>query len=146
MKRVGVSMICAVALGFAAAACGSRGTGTVSHRYVGTLPAADGPGIVYDLTLSGPAGDSLVRGDFSLTMTYIEGDKGRDVSFESAGRWTTLRGIPDDAEAVVLRLISSERLHPDTLHFLSFGDRLELLGMDLQRVRTGVNHTLVLKE
>ena len=58
--------MCAALAALGAMACGgNKGaqtdavSDTVSRRYVGTLPAADGPGIVYDLTLVNPAEDSL---------------------------------------------------------------------------------------
>ena len=62
--------------------------------YKGVLPAADCPGIVYDLTL---IGDSV----YSLDMTYIEGIDGKDVTFSSTGNVDyTHQG---DKRAVILK-------------------------------------------
>ena len=47
--------------------------------YVGKLPAADGPGVIYELAIEK---DSL----YVLKTTYIEAVDGRDTTFVSKGR------------------------------------------------------------
>lgn len=142
MKRLlFYAVLAAVAMTVIASAC-SDSTRETSCRYVGTFPAADGPGILYDLKLIRPAGDSATAGDFALTTTYLEAENGRDAVFDWAGQWTTLLGIPGDATAQVYRLVVPEQ--PDTMYFLDLGNRLELLGEGLQRPRLGSLYTLVL--
>lgn len=47
----------------------------INERYTGMLPAADGPGIDYDLTIVRQEG--VTRGVYALVTTYIEGENGR---------------------------------------------------------------------
>lgn len=135
------AVLAAVAMTVIASAC-SDSTQSTSQRYVGTFPAADGPGILYDLKMIRPAGDSVTAGDFALTTTYLDAENGKDAAFDWTGQWTTLQGIPTDASARVYRLVAAEQ--PDTLYFLDLGDRLELLGEGLQRAQLGPLYTLVL--
>ena len=151
MRRILLRPICAALAALGAMACGgNKGaqtdavSDTVSRRYVGTLPAADGPGIVYDLTLVNPAEDSLA-GDFRLSMTYLEAENGQDAKFDSEGRWTALRGIPGDSSAVFFQLVETG-VRPDTTAFLDLGDSVVLLGAGLQRAQSGLNYTLTLTE
>lgn len=134
------AILAAVAMTVIASAC-SETSRPVSQRYVGTLPAADGPGIVYDLTLNPTVGDSTT-GRYVLSMTYREAEQGRDMCFDSKGDWTLLRGIPDDSTALFYRLIeASDR--PDTTDFLYLGDSVMLLGTGLRRPQSALNYTLV---
>ena len=79
-----------------AAAASAQATDTAAlgpemlRTYEGLLPAADGPGIRYELTLENRehSGD----GTYRLAMTYLEAENGRDTTFFSSGRWGTLRG------------------------------------------------------
>ena len=61
----------------------------INERYTGMLPAADGPGIDYDLTIVRQEG--VTRGVYALVTTYIEGENGRDAIFTETGRFVTLR-------------------------------------------------------
>ena len=151
MKKILFSSVCAAMAVLGTVACGSgngtqanAGSDTVSRRYVGTLPAADCPGIVYDLTLVNPAEDSL-GGDFRLSMTYLEAENGQDAKFDSEGRWTALRGIPGDSSAMFFQLVETG-VRPDTTAFLDLGDSVVLLGAGLQRAQSGLNYTLTLTE
>lgn len=151
MKKILLTSVYAAAMIFGMTACGGdraakteTATDTVSRRYVGTLPAADGPGIVYDLTLIDPAGNSSA-GDFRLSMTYLEAENGKDMRFDSEGEWTIKQGISGDSSAVFYRLVESG-LHPDTTDFLDLGDSVVLLGPGLQRVQSQLNYTLIRTE
>lgn len=151
MKRVAVlGSFLLLALALELAACGNGGErsaeaqDTVSRRYTGTIPAADGPGIVMDLTLRNVAGDSLA-GDFALSMTYLEAEDGKDVMFDEAGVWSAVKGIPADAGAVYYRLVA-EGERPDTMNFLWLGDSVVMLGAGLERAPSGLNYTLGLQE
>lgn len=62
----------------------------INERYTGMLPAADGPGIDYDLTIVRQEG--VTRGVYALVTTYIEGENGRDAIFTETGRFVTLQG------------------------------------------------------
>lgn len=149
MKKV-VVLGSFVLLALGLAACGNGGKkaaeaqDTVSRRYVGTVPAADCPGIVMDLTLRNAAGDSLA-GDFALSMTYLEAEDGKDVTFDEAGAWSALKGVPADGAAVYYQLVGAGD-RPDTMNFLWLGDSVVMLGAGLERAPSGLNYTLVLQK
>lgn len=106
--------------------------------YEGVLPAADGPGIRYRLTLLGKerSGD----GTFRLTTTYLEAEQGEDRSFRSRGRWRTLRGTADDSDATVLQLEPDDSTDP--VDFLYMTDSLEMLGSGRTRIESSLDYTL----
>ncbi|MDR2936748.1 MAG: copper resistance protein NlpE [Rikenellaceae bacterium] len=108
-------------------------------RYVGLIPAADCPGIRYDLTLWNQAfsGDGV----YALVMTYIESDDGRDISFYYSGRWGTLRGDVDDPDASICQLYDNERSQ-DTYLLRRGTDSLTLLTNDRQRIDSPLNYTI----
>lgn len=146
MKRVVVlGSFLLLAMGLAACGNGGKkaasGQDTVARRYVGTIPAADGPGIVMDVTLRNAAADSTA-GDFTMSMTYLEAEDGKDMTFNSAGSWSALKGIPADAGAVYYRLIEPGD-RPDTTNLLWLGDSVVMLGAGLERIPSGLNYTLV---
>lgn len=149
MKKVLLSSVCVAALALGMVACGNgkradKASDTVSRHYVGTLPAADGPGIVYDLTLYNLYEDSL-SGDFALSMTYLEAENGKDAKFNSEGKWTAVKGIPGNRSAVYYQLIESG-VQPDTTNFLFLGDSVVLLGNGLQPAQSNLNYTLILED
>lgn len=149
MKKVLLSSVCAAALALGMVACGNgkradKASDTVSRHYVGTLPAADGPGIVYDLTLYNLYEDSL-SGDFAMSMTYLEAENGKDAKFNSEGQWTAVQGIPGNQSAVYYQLIESG-VQPDTTNFLFLGDSVVLLGNGLQPAQSNLNYTLILED
>lgn len=72
-----------------------------STVYQGTIPAADGPGITYELAL---ANDTSLG--FRLTRTYLEAQDGKDQTFVSNGR----------AERIV------KEVDGDSLRFLQFNE------------------------
>ena len=111
------------------------------RTYEGLLPAADGPGIRYELTLENRehSGD----GTYRLAMTYLEAENGRDTTFFSSGRWGTLRGTDDDPDATVYQLnIGDTTLNQ--INFLSYPDSLIMLGADMKRAESKLNYTLKL--
>ncbi len=148
MKRTIVWGACwALALGMWS--CGDAGSrakvaadaeDTLSRRYVGTIPAADGPGITMDLTLKQPA-DSM-SGEYVLSMTYLEAVDGQDRTYLSLGTWSTERGIPADSAAVYYRLVESSPW-ADTLNFLYLEDSVMLLGTDLSKPVSKLNYSLI---
>lgn len=147
MRKLLFGSVCMLALGLTA--CGGNGAATseetsadtVSRRFVGTTPAADCPGIVWDLTLRNPAADSL-GGDFALSMTYLEADNGKDMTFSSAGEWSVQQGIAGDPMAVRYQLVEPGPQGPDTSDYLFLGDSVVMLDADMARIPNGLNYTL----
>ncbi len=114
-----------------------------SHTYEGLLPAASGPGIRYSLTVWSRqhSGD----GTFSLTMTYIEAENGKDQSFSYTGKRFTQRGIPGDNDATVWQLVTDDK--KDIFNFLYEDEQtLTLLNDKFEKSSSGLNYTLKLVE
>lgn len=125
--------------GHATASSAPSASGDSTFRvYEGVLPAADGPGIRYRLTLLGKehSGD----GTFHLTTTYLEAEQGEDRSFLSQGRWRTLRGTADDSDATVLQLAPDDSTA--CVDFLYMTDSLEMLGSGQTRIVSPLDYTL----
>lgn len=154
MKKVFILSTLA-AFGLFTVSCGSgvkktavAASDTVVRQYAGTIPAADCPGIVYDVTLMNVPGDSL-SGDYVLSMTYLEAEDGKDVRFNSAGSWSALTGIPADSTALVYQLVelsAQPGAVGDTTNFLFLGDSIVMLGAGMQRIPSELNYTLMLEE
>lgn len=135
------AVLAAVAMTVIASACTTQNKiEKLGRHYVGTLPAADGPGILYDLTLT-PTLDDSTTGHYVLSMTYREAEQGRDMRFDSKGHWVLLRGIPGDSTALFYRLVETAD-RPDTTDFLYLGDSVMLLGAGLQRPLSPLNYVL----
>ena len=117
----------------------SLGMWTTS-RYEGILPAADCPGILYQLALRHRqhSGD----GSFLLRLTYLEAENGRDVAFVYTGKRLTQRGTPEDPDATVWQLIADQG--EDVYNFLQEkdGQSLTLLDRDFRKSRLPLNYTL----
>lgn len=110
-----------------------------SYTYEGLLPAASGPGIRYSLTVRSHqhSGD----GTFSLTMTYIEAEDGKDQSFSYTGKRFTQRGIPGDNDAIVWQLVTDDK--KDIFNFLYEDEQtLTLLNDKFEKNSTGLDYTL----
>ena len=99
--------------------------------YKGILPAADCPGIVYDLTL---IGDSA----YTLNMTYLEGIDGKDVTFSSTGNVDYTR--QGDKRAVILKPSTDEV----ATYFLVINDStLRMVNDSLQEIPNNLNYDLI---
>lgn len=107
---------------------------------LGTFPAADGPGIVYDLTLFYQQDSD--DGVYEMDATYLEAENGQDKTFSSTGKRQVKHGTPNDSEAVVYELIPSDGSM--TFYFQAEGDSLTLLNQELQKAASDLNYTLIL--
>ena len=156
MKRV--VFACIISLFFVA--CGTRGDrqqesasirdslvidkqlGPVVERvYAGLLPAADGPGIDYKLTLWNQKYSGT--GVYELSMTYLEAANGKDTTFVTSGHWITLRGDAEHNDATVYQLSPRDSLN--RMNFLYKGNTLTLLNRNMEHPVSGLNYTLKLK-
>lgn len=111
----------------------------IERYYEGVLPAADGPGIRYDLTLWNQ--EFSGTGVFSLDMTYLEAVGGKDTTFNSEGRWYTLRGDAENADATVFQLVPFGTTD-QPVNFLMHDDSLTMLNGEFERAASGLNYTL----
>lgn len=109
--------------------------------YKGTLPAADGPGARYELTLNG-AGTNNEDG-YSLIITYLEAKAGKNVSYTSRGKKEVMQQKGDGKEER-----NAYKLIPDNgespLYFLVVNDTtLRLVNENLQEAASGLNYDLI---
>lgn len=111
------------------------------RTYEGMLPAADCPGIRYTLTIKNReySGD----GTFALTMTYLEAEDGKDVSFSSTGKRYTLKGVPGNDNATVWQLVPDDG-DSNTNLLVDTDSTLTLLGADFKKPDSGLNYTIKL--
>lgn len=123
----------------------SEGTGELQTRvYSGILPAADCPGIVYNITLYNyeHSGDGV----FKARLTYLEAENGKDVSLEFCGRQYTLRGNAVDNDATVFQFVPfAGEKHKENMNFQLKGSDLEMLGRDMKPIESKLNYTLKLQ-
>lgn len=112
----------------------------IQKKYKGTVPAADGPGIVYDLTLFYQQDGN--DGVYELDATYLEAENGQNQTFASTGKRQVKKGTPADANAVVYELIPSDGTM--IFYFQAEGDSLTMLNQELQKAASDLNYTLKL--
>lgn len=105
--------------------------------FAGTLPCADCPGVVAELTLVRKA-SGWAEGRYLLKRTYL----GRPAAPQvTTGDWTTLRGDAADPDAVVYELDPDARSHWG--EFLKRGEaRLQALDPDLKALPPGLPQRL----
>ena len=107
---------------------------------VAEAAAADGPGIVYDLTLFYQQDSD--DGVYELDATYLEAENGKDQTFTSTGKRQVKKGTPADASAVIYELIPSDGSM--VFYFQAEGDSLTMLNQELQKAASDLNYTLKL--
>ena len=108
--------------------------------FEGVLPAASCPGIRYQLTVRhrSYSGDGV----YHLAMTYLEAEKGKDVTFESIGKRLTQRGTSEDSDATVWQLIDDNGKHEANFVYEPMNQTLTLLTKDFKRIESKLNYTL----
>lgn len=113
----------------------------IESSYEGILPAADCPGIRYSLTVR--SAEHSGDGRFTLEMTYLEAEDGKDVTFTIEGDRFTQRGTPDDNDAVVWQLVPDDASEGRyNLLCEDGGERLTMLDADFRRIDSELNYTL----
>lgn len=137
-----ILIIITIALLGACAGAETQNQKIIQRHYEGLLPAADCPGIIFKLDLANP--EFSGNGEYKLSMTYIEAEDGKDLTFHSKGKMFTLRGDATDINATVYQLI--EEGVNDTMNFLYMGDSLIMITKNFERVDSGLNYTLKLKQ
>ena len=108
-------------------------------RFVGVLPCADCAGIRTQLRLVAARGSGQPT-RYEATETYIATRDG-DRTYERSGRWTILRGSPDDANATIYQLDYDQ---PQAArNFLKVGDQeLRLLDHEQRDIQSLFPHSL----
>lgn len=109
--------------------------------YEGLLPAADGPGIRYVLTLNmfTDANDTT----YTLDMTYLDADgKGKDETFTLAGKPQMIRKTVENKQKSALKLAPNDGSEP--VYFVIANDTtLTLSNEGLEEVVSNLNYNIV---
>lgn len=111
-----------------------------TFRYEGVLPAADGPGIRYRLTVQLPVDGT--QGTYSLAMTYLEANNGKDETYDTVGTLYILRDATSQPGAIVWQLDPDPK--DDRMNFLveEGGKKITLLNSEMKKSDTDLNYTL----
>lgn len=109
-------------------------------QYEGVLPAADCPGIKYQLYIKHRehSGD----GSFLLRMTYLEGENGKDVVYSYTGKRHSLRGIPKNPNAIVWQLVPDNDDSKYNLLYDAREQTLTFLNNQFEPVNSELNYKL----
>ena len=112
----------------------------IEEHYTGLLPAADCPGIDYQLYVRHRehSGD----GQFLLQLTYLEADNGKDAAYTYMGRRYTLRGTPDNNDATVWQLVSDNGKNTFNFLYGADGRTLTLLNSRLETPKSELDYSL----
>lgn len=109
--------------------------------YEGLLPAADGPGIKYVLSLdeAGPDRES----NYTLVTTYLEAEgPGKDMSFTSKGKKKVIRKNVNNQKKTAFKLTPNDGDEP--VYFVVMNDStLRLVNESLQEAANGLNYDIV---
>jgi copper homeostasis protein (lipoprotein) len=102
--------------------------------FSGVLPCADCIGIRTELTL-------YTRNAFTLEQTYL-GTKDGDRTFQSSGRWTTLRGTTADKDATVFYQLNPDK-PAEARYFLKISENeIKMLDREQREIQTKANYSL----
>ena len=108
-----------------------------SVYYVGTIPEADGPGIVYKIALANDATNG-----FLLTATYLEAEDGQNKTFRNVGTMDIVKQTINDQEVTFYRFPAADSV--DTEIFKVIDDNtLRKVNSDFEEAATaGLNYDL----
>ncbi len=110
----------------------------VEHQYEGLLPAADGPGIQYDLSLF--AQENSKKGVFDLNTTYKSAENGKDKSFQTVGNYEITEKKEKNKKEIIYELKPLDGT--DAIYFILNGENLTLLDRDKKEIISTHNYTL----
>lgn len=115
----------------------------VTETFVGLLPAADGPGINYEVSLTHY--EKLNNGVFEMVTTYIDAEgRGEDRTFRTYGRYATMIGTGDNDTELYVRMVPFDGGENYNFVIDPGNNALTMLGNDLKRAKdSNQNYTLV---
>ena len=109
--------------------------------YEGTLPAADGPGIDYVLTLN--AATDGVDTAYTLDMTYLDAEgQGQNKTFTSKGKQQTVHKVVNKKPVTAVKLTPKDGEAP--MYFVVVNDTtLRLVNDSLQEAVSDLNYDII---
>ena len=113
----------------------------MTEVFEGTLPAADGPGIDYVLTLN--AATDGVDTVYTLDMTYLDAEgKGKNKTFSSKGKQQTVHKVVNKVPKKAVKLSPSNGDAP--MYFVIVNDTtLRLVNDSLQEAVSDLNYDII---
>ena len=140
-----------LAAGVSFAACQNNGktaanagandsTVTDSVVYEGTVPAADGPGIKYQLACVSDSSKG-----FRLTTIYLQAENGKDQTSESKGKYEVVKKTVAGKEGTFYKLPASDGSGETILKVVN-DSTLRLVNSDFQEATSKLNYDLKLKK
>jgi len=108
----------------------------LTERFEGTVPAADGPGIFYQVVLMRYQDND--SGIFHMRQTYIDSMTDSDVSFDTYGRFIISRKNGER----VLRLTPFEEYDEVVNFAMDSGSSITMLDLQMNRIQSSHNYTL----
>ena len=113
----------------------------LTEVYEGTLPAADGPGIQYVLSVDsvGPDGES----GYTLVTTYLDAEgPGKNKSFTSKGKKEVIQKDVDNKKKTAIKLTPNDGDTP--VYFVVVNDTtLRLVNDSLQEAVSDLNYDII---
>ncbi|MCD8042505.1 MAG: copper resistance protein NlpE [Tannerellaceae bacterium] len=113
----------------------------VEAHYEGVLPAADGPGIRYNLDIWKQENSN--DGVFWLSTTYLGGENEDDHSFISEGRLSITNRNYDGNSEIIYSLAPLDGSTP--LYFVVDGEDLTMLDRQMGHISSNTNHNYTLQ-
>ena len=109
--------------------------------YEGVLPAADGPGIDYVLTLN--AATDGVDTTYTLDMTYLDAEgQGKNKTFSSKGKQQTIQKVVNKKPTKAVKLTPNDGEAP--MYFVIVNDTtLRLVNDSLQEAVSDLNYDII---
>ena len=113
----------------------------LTEVYEGTLPAADGPGIQYVLSVDsvGPDGES----GYTLVTTYLDAEgQGKNKSFTSKGKKQVIKKTVNNKQKTAYKLTPNDGDAP--VYFVVVNDTtLRLVNDSLQEAVSDLNYDII---
>jgi len=110
----------------------------MTEVYAGTLPAADGPGIDYVLTLN-----AAIDTTYTLDMTYLDAQgQGQNKTFTSNGKQQTIHKVVNKKPVTAVKLTPKSGEAP--MYFVIVNDTtLRLVNDSLQEAVSDLNYDII---
>ena len=114
----------------------------MTEVYAGTLPAADGPGIDYVLTLN--AATDGVDTTYTLDMTYLDADgQGKNKTFTSKGKQQTVHKVVNKKPVTAVKLTPKDG-NDEPIDFVIVNDTtLRLVNDSLHEAVSDLNYDII---
>ena len=113
----------------------------VTEVYEGTLPAADGPGIDYVLTLN--AATDGVDTAYTLDMTYLDAEgQGKNKTFSSKGKQQTIQKVVNKKPTKAVKLTPNDGEAPMYFVIVDY-TTLRLVNDSLQEAVSDLNYDII---